>query len=253
MIDIRLLGPVAAWRDGIRLDLGPRKQRFVFAVLALEPNRFIAVDRLVDLTWPRCPPRTAVHAIHVCISRLRAALGPGAGVAHLLTEGRSYMLRLGPSSIDTERFRLLVARARGCARDETRVALLRRALLLWRGAALADAGTPDVTDRLTRGLAEDRLTALEACLEAELRLGRHRAVLGELTDLVHRHPYRQRLVAQLMLAQYRAGSPADALASFRAARDLLACDLGLDPAPGLRDLEVGILRGDERLELPVAG
>jgi ABC-2 type transport system ATP-binding protein len=250
-MEIRLLGPVETWCDGVRLALGPRKQRFVLAVLALEINRLVSVERLVDLTWPSVPPPTARHAIQVNISRLRSILTPAriGGAVQLATEGRGYELRVDPLAVDAHRFRALIAQARRCAPGLEKVGLLRRALRLWRGPALADAGTPDVADQLTRGLTEDRLTATEECLDAELGTGNHLAVLGELVDLVTQHPYRQRFAGQLMVAQYRAGRAADALATYRAARAALVGDLGLEPERRLSALAGAIARGDPRLDL----
>jgi DNA-binding SARP family transcriptional activator len=247
-VEIRLLGPVQAWRDGVRVGLGPRKQRFVLAVLALDVNRLVPLDRLVDLSWPSCPPRSARQAIRVSVSRLRAAIAP----AELVGEAGGYVLHADPMLVDAHRFRALVGEARRSARDAERVALFRQALDLWCGPALADAAAPEVVNRLTSGLAESRLTATEECLEAELRLGRPLAVLDELVDLVARYPYRERLVALLMTAQYRADRPADALATLRTARTLLAHDLGLAPGERLARLEEAILRSDPALDLRVA-
>jgi DNA-binding SARP family transcriptional activator len=244
-VEIRLLGAVQAWRTGTRVLLGPRKQRFVLAVLALEINQLVMVDRLVDLTWPADPPRTARQAIRVSVSRLRAVLDPGA----LATEGSGYVLRGDPMRVDVHRFRALVVQARDSP-DPARARLFRQALGLWSGPALADAAVPEVADRLTRGLVETRLTATEECLTAELRLGRHLEVLDELVDLVACHPHRQRLAAMLMLAQYRAGRAADALTTFRATRALLVRDLGLEPERSLLALHDAILRADHRLDLP---
>jgi ABC-2 type transport system ATP-binding protein len=186
------------------------------------------------------------------VSRLRAVLHPadtGRSV-QLATGGGGYMLRADPLCIDAHRFRALVEQARRCAKNADRLSLLRRAMTLWHGAALADAGPLDTVDRLTRGLAEERLAAEEERVDAELHTGNHLGVLGTLVELVAQHPYRQRLVAQLMLAQYRAGLIADALATYRAAREAMVSGIGLDPGRQLRELEGAILRGDPRLDVP---
>jgi DNA-binding SARP family transcriptional activator len=243
-VDIRLLGPVQVWRERTQVDVGPRQQRFVLAVLAMEINRVVTVDRLVDLCWPGCPPSTARHAIRVNVSRLRAVLATN----ELARERGGYLLRADPMLVDAHRFRALTEQARRTARDADRVCLFRRALSLWRGPALADVATPEVVDRLTCGLTENRLAAAEECLESELRLGRHRAVLDELAELAAQHPYRQGLVALLMTAQYRSGRAGDALLTFRNARALLARDLGLDPEGRLLRLEEAILRADPTLD-----
>jgi ABC-2 type transport system ATP-binding protein len=251
-MELRLLGPVEAWHGGIRIGLGPRKQRFCLAVLALEANRLVRIDRLVDLTWPAAPPRTARHAIAVNVSCLRRVLraARAASSTELVTPGSGYMLRTDPMSVDVHRFRDLVAAAIRATGHPDRRDLLRRALSLWRGPALVDAGAPEVVDRLTRHLVEERLAAEERLAEAELRAGDHLSVLGRLVDLVTRHPYRQGLVALLMLAQYRCGLIGDALATYRTARTTMAADVGLDPGPRLRHLEGAILRGDAWLDGP---
>lgn len=249
-MDIRLLGPVQAWRGGTVLTLGPRQQRLVLAILALEVNRVVPVDRLVDLVWSGCPTPTARQAIRVCVSRLRAALGGAGGTVPLTTVGTGYELRTDPLGVDAHRFRALVDQARDTARDVARVGLYRRALQLWRGPALTDVAAVGVAEPLTRGLEQVRLAAVEECLSAELRLGRHLVALEELIDLVARHPYHQRFVALLMLALHRAGRPGDALAAYRTARSLLADDLGLDPQPRLCALELAILRSDPALDVP---
>lgn len=226
------------------MDPGPRQQRFVLAVLALEINRLVTVDRLVDLCWAGRPPATARHAIRVNVSRLRTVLA----TTELAGESGGYVLRADPMRVDAHRFRALTEQARRSPHDVDRVCLFRRALSLWRGPALADVATSAVVDRLTCGLTENRLAAAEECLESELRLGRHHAVLDELAELVARHPYRQGLVALLMTAQYRTGRAADALDTFRSTRTLLARDLGLDPERRLLWLEGAILRSDPKLD-----
>ncbi|WP_158509431.1 BTAD domain-containing putative transcriptional regulator [Saccharothrix espanaensis] len=254
-MEFRLLGAVEAWCQEQQLDLGPRKQRFVLAVLALNANQLVPVDRLVDLTWPARPPRTAYHGIHVMVSRLRRAIASartGLSDVEILTRGSAYVLKLDPLSIDVHRFRARVADARRETDDEARVHLLRRALALWHGPPLADVATSDVATMLCQGLEDARLSALEECLDAELRLGRHTAVVDELTDLAARHPYRQGLHAQLMLALYRCGRVTDALEAYRAARSRLADEQALEPESRLSTLQRAILRADPALDAPRA-
>jgi DNA-binding SARP family transcriptional activator/Tfp pilus assembly protein PilF len=246
-VRIRLLGPVGAWDGQRAIALGPRKQRLVFAVLALEAGRAVDVARLVDLAWPEDPPRTAQHAIQVCVSGLRSALR-GADGLDVQLAGSGYLLAADRSAIDAHRFRSLLAGARAAATDaagdEARVALLDEALVLWSGDALAGTATPAVAERLCAGLEEARLGALEDRLDALLRRGRHREVLDELRGLVAAHPLRERLAGQLMTALYRDGRAADALDEFRRYRQRLAEDLGLDAGPALRELELAILRNE---------
>jgi DNA-binding SARP family transcriptional activator len=250
-VEFRLLGAVEAWEQNRQLDLGPRQQRFLLAVLALKVNQLVPVDRLIDLTWPDSPPHTARHAIHVRVSQLRAVLANAradrADVG-IITRGPTYALQADPMCVDAHRFRALVTEARTATNDATKAALLRRALDMWHGPPLADvAGAP--ADRLCRGLEEARLAALEEWLDAELRLGRHEAILDELAESAGQHPYRQRLLAQLMLALYRAGRAPDALVAYRLARSRLVDELGLDPGLQLQKLEKAILRADPALEL----
>lgn len=246
-VRIRLLGPVGAWDEQRAITLGPRKQRLVFAVLALEAGRAVDVARLVDLAWPEDPPRTAQHAIQVCVSGLRSALR-GADGLDVQLAGSGYLLAADRSVIDAHRFRSLLVRARGANKDavddEARVAILEEALALWSGTALAGTATPAVAERLCAGLEEARLGALEDRLDALLRLGRHREVLEELRGLVAMNPLRERLAGQLMTALYRDGRAAEALDGFRRYRQRLAEDLGLDVGPALRDLELAILRNE---------
>jgi DNA-binding SARP family transcriptional activator len=240
-VEVRLLGPVEAHAAGARLDLGPRKQRFVFAVLALEINRIVPVDRLVELTWPEGAPRTAAHAIQVCVSGLRAALAGTDGLT-IETRGGGYVLRGDPARIDVHRFSDLLDRA-AAADEEGTIALLTDALELWHGPALADAAPAAVRERLSFGLEEARLTALEDRLEAQLHLGRLRGVIAEAGALAEEHPTRERPLALLMRALAAAGLVNEALDAYRRARAHLAEQYGLDPSEGLRRLEVEILRG----------
>jgi DNA-binding SARP family transcriptional activator len=245
-MEIRLLGPVQGWRNGARIDLGPRQQRHVLAALALEVNKVVNVDRLVDLVWFGAPPRTAWQAVRVYVCRLRRALGED---APLVTEGDGYVLLADPLRVDAHRFRALVRQARASIDDAGKVRPYRRALALWHGPALADL-TSAGAQRLVCGLHEHRLAATEECLDAELRLGRHLAVLGELTDLVAQHPNQQRFVGQLMIALYRCGRHPDSLEVYRAAKSMLATEYGLDPEPRLRELELAVLRTDPGLDGP---
>jgi ABC-type Na+ transport system ATPase subunit NatA/DNA-binding SARP family transcriptional activator len=253
-VEVRLLGAVEAWAQKTKVDLGPCKQRLVFAILALNVNHLVTVERLVDLTWPSTPPRTAQHAIHVRVSRLRAVMAQartGGNEVDIVTCGSAYMLKGNPLSIDVFRFRALIARARAEQDDSVKVSLLRHALSLWHGPPLADAGSPDATTLLCQGLEEARRTAQEECIECELRLGKHATVVDELTDLVAAQPYRQRLIGLLMLALYRCGRATDALGTYRAARERLAEEMALEPEAALSELQRAVLCADPALDLPV--
>jgi DNA-binding SARP family transcriptional activator/CheY-like chemotaxis protein len=252
-VEFRVLGPVEACADGVRIDLGPRRRRFMLAVLALEVNRPVTVDRLIELSWPGELPRTAEHAVVVHMSQLRTTLAQVAGgSAEIVRNGRAYTLVADASSVDAHRFRALVDSARTAAGDSEAVALLDRALGLWRGDALSCCAPDGADATLGRGLAEARLTAIEDRADARLRLGLHRELLDELSDLVGRHPLRERLAGQLMLALHRDGRSGDALAVYATTRDRLADDVGLDPGPQLRDLQRAVLQGDPGISAPPA-
>jgi DNA-binding SARP family transcriptional activator len=241
-MEFRLLGGVRAIADGREVALGGRQARLVVAVLALHVNQPVPVERLVDWIWDE-PPRRAEHAVRVHISQLRSVL---AGV-EIVTLGSAYALRAAPACVDVRRFDELVGRAAG-VHDEARVALLDEALALWEGPALADVADPELRERLCGGLAERRLLAMEDRYDALLRLGRGRDLIHELTAFVGRHPTRERPVGQLMLALYRDRQPGPALEVYRRTRAVLAEELGLDPGPELRRLELAILRNDPALE-----
>lgn len=249
-MEFRVLGPVQAWVSGEKVDLGDRKQRLVCAILLLEANQLVPIDRLVDLLWSDAPPPSARRTVQAHLSRLRAVLAGAAGggaEVTLVRHGAGYQLGCDRLRVDAHEFRALLALARHCDDDRERADLLDRALGLWSGPALADVGTEEIRERLCRGLQAVRMNAVEERAEVHLRLGRHLALLEELTDLAARYPHRQRITAALMRALYRCGDTADALAAYRTARQRLDDELGLEPAAELRQLYVAILRGDPSL------
>lgn len=244
-MDIRLLGPVSAKAGSQPVNLGARQQRLVFAVLALEVNSLVAVERLIDLIWPDDPPPTARRVIHSLISRLRSTLARAGAVHHQVSlqgRGTGYTLAAEPSTVDAHRFSDMIARARNARIDQHRLALLDDALALWRGPALmGTAGEP--TRALLCGHLEDaRLVAAEDRLDTLLRLGRHHEVIDQATRLAGEHPHRSRFTAALMLALHQAGRTADSLAVYHQTRGRLADDLGLDPPAELQQLHTTILR-----------
>ncbi|CAM3795634.1 hypothetical protein KIPE111705_25365 [Kibdelosporangium persicum] len=251
-MEFQLLGPVRAWNDGRPIDLGVRKQRFVLAMMLLDANKLVPAQRLVELTWPEEAPRSARGVIHTHISRLRSVLNAADAERHgvaLISNGPGYMLRCDPKRIDVNKFMELCAEARGSADDETRIRILDEALALWEGPALASVAAEEVRTRLTRHLDEARLLAMEQRIDAHLRLGRHAEVIHELTELEAQHPYRQQIVAQLMLALHRSDRGPDALTAYQKLYHRLDNELGVEPAPALRDLQTRILRDDPSLNL----
>ena len=247
-MQFRLLGPLEVWDGEERIDLGGAKQRALLALLLLNANRTVRRIQVVDWLWDTAPPRTAGDLVHEYVSRLRRALRPCRTVEpsspRLLTHGSGYVLRVEPDELDLDRFERLVDQAHQvmAAGDlELATGSLRQALGLWRGSALADLPPSLAVDAESARLEEARLTALEDRIEAELGVGRHAELVGELEALVSAQPLRERLRAQLMLALYRSGRQPEALAVYRAARRLLAADYGLEPGSRLRELEQAIL------------
>jgi YVTN family beta-propeller protein len=234
----RLLGPLEADRDGVPVDLGARKQRAVLALLLLEANRVVSTERLIDELWGDDPPETARSALQVYVAGLRKALGEDG--ASLRTRSPGYVLDVPPGRTDLDEFARLRAESRP-----------REALALWRGPALADLDGEPFAAAAAGRLEEQRLAVLAERIDADLALGRHGELVPELEALVAEHPYRERFRAQLMLALYRSGRQADALAAYRAARETLVEGLGIEPGEELRALERSVLEQDPALAAPV--
>jgi len=243
-VQFQILGPLEV-RDGERLlPLGGAKQRGVLALLLIHGNEVVSRQRLIDELWGDEPPRTAANVIQVYVSQLRKALSP----AVLLTRGRGYMLRVEPEELDLRRFERLAEQARE-AEPAAAAETLREALSLWRGAPLADLHDESFGHVEIARLEELRLSVLELRIDADLAVGRHGEVVGELERLAEEYPLRERLRGQLMLALYRSGRQAEALEVFKKARALLVEQLGIEPSAALKELELAILRHDPRLEL----
>jgi DNA-binding SARP family transcriptional activator len=257
VLTVHLLGPVEVRRDGESLDLGGPQPRAVIAHLALDAGRVVSVERLVDRLWGDDPPRTPLGTLQSYVSRLRRCLEPdrAAGTeAHVLvTEAPGYVLNIPAEQIDVHRFRRHVAEARQALADgDQEIALhgLDEALALWRGPALAAAGTPEHVRALIVQLDEERDWATESRFDALLALGRHTETVAALQAAVEASPLRERLWALLALALYRCSRQADALRALATARSTLVEELGLDPGPELRELEARILAHDPTLTLP---
>jgi DNA-binding SARP family transcriptional activator len=246
MLEFRLLGPLEVSDETGELLLGGQKQRAVLALLLLEAPRPVATDRLIEALWGEEPPRTAATSLQNFISHLRKTLGSDV----VVTRTPGYALAISAEQVDLERFRRLVREAREVEELELRAEKLREALALWRGPPLADLAFERFAESVTAPLEEERLAALESRLDAELQAGRHGELVGELEDLVDRHPVRERLRAQLMLALYRSSRQAEALEVYQDARRFLVDQLGIEPGLELRELHASILRQDARLRVP---
>jgi DNA-binding SARP family transcriptional activator len=246
-LEVRLLGPIEVERGGEPVALGGQKPRTLFAVLALEPGRVVSADRLVEALWPGDPPETAAHAVQVYVSQLRKVLGPV-----IATRAPGYVLELAPERVDAHRFARLAQDGRAALESgdpASAEVVLREALALWRGPALADFLYEPFAQTQIARLEELRTVVVEERIEADLALGRHGELVSELEALVRAERLRERPRAQLMLALYRSGRQADALAAYRDARKTLVEELGIDPGPELRELEAAILRQDDSLLL----
>jgi DNA-binding SARP family transcriptional activator/tetratricopeptide (TPR) repeat protein len=249
-LDVKLLGPLEVSQQGRRVAIGGPKPRALLAVLALDPGRVVSVDQLVENLWPGEPPDTAAHAVQVYVSQLRKALG----TEMIQTRAPGYVLEVDPGCVDALRFVRLASEGREtlAAGDAAAAStILREALAVWRGPALADFTYQPFAQTEIARLEELRLVALEERVEADLALRRESELVSELEALVDAQPLRERPRAQLMLALYRAGRQADALAAYRGARNTLIEELGVEPGPRLKELEAAILRQDESL-LPEA-
>ncbi len=252
----QLLGPFDVFDEtGRSLALGGERQRALLALLALHANEVVSTDRIVDSLWADDPPETASNVIQVYVSRLRRALEPdlqrGEKPSILLTRRPGYTLRVLEGEVDASGFTQKASDGRVALESNNpgvAASLLRSALDLWTGDALADfAYEPFAASFVTR-LSEERIGAIEDLVDARLTLGEHDQLIGELEELVDRHPFRERLRAQLMLALYRGGRQADALRAFRSAADSLLDELGIDPGPELQSLEGRILNQDPDLQ-----
>jgi predicted ATPase/DNA-binding SARP family transcriptional activator len=252
MFQVRLLGPVQVVRSGREVGLGGPRPRAVLALLALEAGRVVPAGRLVEEAWRGSPPPGAAKTLRSYVSRLRALLAPDAA---LVSRGGGYVLSLDPAVVDAVRFeRLAGAGQAALSAGEAAAAVdrFRQALELWRGPALADVCEVGPLAREAARLEELRLAAAEGRIEAEIGLGLHAEVTGELEGLVAEYPLRERLWRLLVLALYRAERQADALAAYRRARDMLAAELGLEPGEALRGLEQAVLRHEVPARPPPA-
>jgi YVTN family beta-propeller protein len=250
-----ILGPLEVSRSGHALPLGGPRQRAVLASLLLEANRVVSMDRLAEDLWGGRPPEGWITTLQTYVFHLRRALEPDrpAGAARdvLVTRGRGYLLRVNRQHLDAALFEDGFTAGRAAleaGRHAEAAGMLREALDLWRGQVLADLADYLFTRPEAARLEELRLAALEARIDADLALGRHDTLTAELEHLAAEHPLRERLHGQLMLALYRCGRQAEALAAYRRARDLLANQLGIDPSEPLQRLHEAVLAHDPELD-----
>lgn len=253
-MEFRLLGPFEVVDDGSSLPLGGPRQRAVLALLAIHTAEVLSTDRIVEELWPEDPPPSAVRTVQAYVSRLRGCLrarrGPGDPDV-LISRGPGYLLDVDPLQVDIILFDHLVDEATGvlAAGDPAGAnEMLRRALALWRGAALADFVYEPFATLECQRLAERRLEAIGLRIDTDLLAARHALVVAELESLVAEHPMRERFWEQLMVALYRSGRQSDALAVYGRVRRLLVDELGIEPGPGLRRLERLVLEQSPELD-----
>jgi DNA-binding SARP family transcriptional activator len=236
-MEFRILGPLEVVDDGQTLEVSGAKHQALLAVLLLHANEVVSTDRLVDALWEGNPPDRAHKALQVYVSQLRKLLGK----QRLETKAPGYLIRLSEAELDLERFQALVAEGRPG-----------EALTLFRGPPLATFAYSRFAQNEIARLEELRLACLEERIAQDLDGGRHAALIAELEGLVRDHPLRERLRGQLMLALYRSGRQAEALATYQDCRTLLDEELGLEPSNQLKELERAVLRHDSALDLSPA-
>lgn len=246
-MEFSVLGTIEAYVEGRPTHLGHIRQRCVLAALLVDANRAVAVDDLVERVWADRAPQRVKGTLYGYLSRLRQALSAGGNV-RIVRQPGGYLLEVDPHCVDLHRFRDLVGRAR-TVDDQQALALLEQALGLWRGEPFATVDTPWFSD-LRQRLEQERFAAELDRTDIRLRRGLHGELLPVLTALSAEHPLDERLAAQLMLALFRNGRPAEALNEYQSLRRRLADELGVHPGPSLRELHQQILTGDPTLIAP---
>jgi DNA-binding SARP family transcriptional activator len=242
-LEFCLLGPLVVRCGGVALPVPRGRQRAVLAMLLLNAGRVVSVGEIAETLWGTAPLPSAPATVRNYVKRLRRVLGD-AGQARIVTRAPGYVIRVGPGELDAARFEALLEGARDAARGgswETAADRAQAALALWRGEALADVESEALALREVPQLAELRLQAAESRVDAGLRLGRHGAVIADLERMAAAHPLREHLHALLMLALYRDGRQAEALAVYQHARRVVVDELGAEPGAELRELHRQIL------------
>jgi DNA-binding SARP family transcriptional activator/tetratricopeptide (TPR) repeat protein len=253
-VEFGLLGPLLVRAGERSIPISAGKQRALLATLLLAVNQVVAIDKLAEALWQGSPPETARVTLQNYIMRLRHTLGP-AGYERIVSRPSGYLIEVRPGELDVAQFAELQDTGLAASRAgawENASGQLGAALRLWRGQPLADVQSPLLAAEVPR-LAEMRLAALESRIDADLHLGRHRQVTAELAALAAAEPLRERVHELLMLALYRSGQQAAALAAYRQARRRLVDERGVEPGPALRELNQRILQSDPTLLIVTPG
>jgi DNA-binding SARP family transcriptional activator len=248
-MQFRILGPLEVADGQGAISFDAPKHRALLAILLLHANEVVSGDRLIDELWGERPPATATKVLQTYVSQLRKALGRDL----IVTQPPGYLIRVEDGALDAERFRRLTDDARvhvANGEPAKAEAVYREALALWRGPPLADVVFESFARNEVERLDEERIKAIMDRVDCELALGRQDELVAELETLVGKYPLRERLRAQLMLALYRSGRQADALAAYHDARRMLVDELGLEPSTELQALERAILTHDADLAPP---
>ncbi len=249
----RILGPLEVEVRGEPLRLASARQRAILGILLLDANRVVSTDTLIDAIWGEEYGETTLATLQVHVSKLRSALASRVGKQPIDTTDPGYLIRATDYTLDLLAFEQAIGTGRRLDADglpDAAAREYRHALDLWRGRPLSDLADIAHIDRAADRLELAQLEAISGWTEAELKCARHAEVLGQLRIVVDEHPYDERLRAFLMLALYRSGRQADALATYHDLRRGLDEELGLEPGPDLRVLEAQILQHDPALKLP---
>src|SRR4051794_6536552 len=253
-VTLGVLGPLVAGLDEEEINLGGPRQRAVVAMLVLADGQQVSAARLLDALWEGAPPPSGAAGLQAYVSHLRRALEPGRPArtpsSVIVSRGDGYVVPRDAVDVDAWRFEALVTEADTVSDPGQRLAMLREGLALWRGPALAEYSHLSWAEAATRRLEGLRDVAAEQLLAARLDSGEAALVIPELESLLRQSPLREERWRMLALAQYRSHRQADALATLRSARERLADELGVDPGPALRSLELEILAQSPGLDLP---
>jgi len=257
VMDIKILGPLEAQEDGVSITPTACKPRQLLALLALQTGHVVTVPMLIEELWGMEPPRSALTTLQTYVLQVRRLIGgalaqAGGGTAKdvLVTRYGGYMLDVSPECVDIHRYEHLAGEGHRAFDDEDLEKasdLLHEALDVWRGPALVDVQIGGRLSMEVTRLQESRLGVLEARIDADMGLGRHRALLSELSMLNQQHPLNN-LCAQYMVALYRSGRQSCALDAYRNLRDTMINELGLEPSVRLRQLHRAMLNSDPSLE-----